>query len=44
MFPYLTKTLTLAFSQTLFSEVFQILHDYNLALRMPICTRFNDRF
>ena len=44
MFYDMTKTLTLAFWQTLFTlrEVFQILCAYNLAQGLAIHTRFDD--
>ena len=35
-------TVTLAVWWTLFKEVFQTLHDYNLAWGLPFHTRFDD--
>ena len=42
MFPHLAKTLSLAFKGHCLREVFQSLHDYNLALGLPIYTRLDD--
>ena len=42
MFPNLTKTLTLAFSQTQLNEAFQTMHDHNPAWGLRIHTRLDD--